>query len=184
MLERILMDYRHAYQVQYAILRYFNASGAATDGSIGEDHNPETHLIPLILDAVTGERPHITIYGDDYDTPDGTCIRDYIHVEDLALAHTAALRYLLQNNASLICNLGTGTGYSVREVIHAVEKVTKKKVPIEIGSRRSGDPDKLVADPSHAEKILGWKAGYQHIDDIVHTAWKWKTGNKKGKYSN
>ncbi|MDX2196186.1 MAG: UDP-glucose 4-epimerase GalE [Cytophagales bacterium] len=182
MLEKILIDYEKAYNFKYAFLRYFNASGASEDGILGEDHNPETHLIPLILDAVTGDRPHITVFGTDYDTPDGTCIRDYIHVLDLASAHLASLKYLSDGGLSHICNLGTGKGVSVKEMIKVVEAVTGKSVPVVFGPRRAGDPPYLYANAAQAKEILGWQAQYTDVKDIVTHAWNWKTGNKGGKY--
>lgn len=182
MLEQIVKDYHRAYGMNYVFLRYFNASGCSLDGVIGEDHNPETHLIPLILDAVTGDRPAITVFGTDYDTPDGTCIRDYIHVLDLASAHILAIEHLLKGGESLICNLGTGNGVSVKEMIAVVEEVTGKKVPVVFGERRAGDPAKLYADPSFAKKALGWEAKFKEVKPIIESAWKWKTGPKKGKY--
>ncbi|MFN0048882.1 MAG: UDP-glucose 4-epimerase GalE [Cytophagales bacterium] len=183
MLEKIIKDYAHAYGTKYVFLRYFNASGAAVDGLIGEDHNPESHLIPLILDAANGDRPHITVFGTDYDTPDGTCIRDYIHVDDLATAHLAALVHLSAGKPSAICNLGTGVGVSVKEMIKVVENVTGKPVPVVYGERRAGDPPYLYANPENAKAILGWEAKYKHIQDVVAHAWGWKTGVKLGKYS-
>ena len=182
MLERILKDFAHAYGLKYALLRYFNASGAALDGSIGEDHNPETHLIPLLLDAVNGDRPNITVFGTDYDTPDGTCIRDYIHVLDLATAHEAAYKHLAQGGDSIICNLGTGVGVSVKDMIKVVEEVTGKQVPVVYGTRRAGDPPYLYANPAHAKEVLGWEAQYKNVKDIVSHAWKWKTGERAGKF--
>lgn len=182
MLEKILMDYHKAYGTKYAFLRYFNASGAALDGLIGEDHNPETHLIPLILDAVNGDRPHITVFGTDYDTPDGTCIRDYIHVNDLATAHQKALELLLKGTETIICNLGTGVGVSVKQMIAAVEEVTGKSVPVVYGDRRQGDPAYLYANPARAKEVLGWEAQYKDVRDIIAHAWKWKTGPRGGKF--
>jgi UDP-glucose 4-epimerase len=177
--EHILADYSHAYQWGFAALRYFNASGAATDGSIGEDHTPETHLIPLIIQAVLGQRPHIEIFGTDYPTPDGTCIRDYIHVDDLAEAHLLALEKL-QPGIQMHYNLGIGRGYSVREVITAVEAVTGKKVPIKEGPRRAGDPPVLVAASDKIQKELGWKPRFTDIKAIVETAWNWHKAHPKG----
>lgn len=182
MLELILKDYAKAYGTKYAFLRYFNASGASPDGLIGEDHNPETHLIPLILDAVAGDRPHITVFGSDYETPDGTCIRDYIHVDDLATAHLAALEHLLADKESVICNLGTGVGVSVKEMITKVEEVTGRKVPVVYGERRAGDPPYLFANPTHAKNTLGWEAKYKDVKDIITHAWAWKTGKFKGHF--
>jgi len=182
MLEKIIMDYNKAYKLNYVFLRYFNASGASADGSIGEDHNPETHLIPLIIDAVKGVRKNVTVFGTDYDTPDGTCIRDYIHVTDLAQAHILALNHLENNKESIACNLGTGKGWSVNEVIRSVETVTGLKVPVVYGTRREGDPPQLVANPTLAKSILGWEAKFKSIDDIITTAWKWHNNEKNGKY--
>ncbi|HZZ80378.1 MAG TPA: UDP-glucose 4-epimerase GalE [Gemmataceae bacterium] len=177
--ERVLADYSHAYQWGFAALRYFNASGAAADGSIGEDHTPETHLIPLIIQAVLGQRPHIEIFGTDYPTPDGTCIRDYIHVDDLADAHLLALEKL-QPGQQMHYNLGIGRGYSVREVIAAVEAVTGKKVPIKEGGRREGDPPVLVASSDKIQKELGWKPRFNDIKSIVESAWNWHKAHPKG----
>lgn len=183
MLEKIVKDYAHAYGTKYVFLRYFNAAGASIDGLIGEDHTPESHLIPLILDAVNGDRPNITVFGTDYDTPDGTCIRDYIHVSDLATAHLAAVEHLGAGKPSAICNLGTGVGVSVKEMIKVVENVTGKPVPVVYGERRPGDPPYLYANPQNAKDILGWEAKYNHIEDIVAHAWGWKTGIKLGKFA-
>ena len=156
----------------YVALRYFNASGCDFDGEIGELHEPETHLIPLILDAAIGKRDCIYIYGDDYDTPDGTCIRDYIHVNDLAEAHIKAYEYLRDNNQSNIFNLGNGEGYSVREVIDMCRKVTKRDFEVKIDKRRDGDPAKLIADSSKIRKTLNWNPQYD-LQQIVESAWKW-----------
>jgi UDP-glucose 4-epimerase len=183
MMEHLMQDYAVAYKLQFVILRYFNAAGAAADGSIGEDHNPETHLIPLILDAANGDRDAITVFGTDYDTPDGTCIRDYIHVEDLADAHILALEHLLANKENTICNLGTGIGVSVKEMIEAVEAITQKKVPVVYSERRAGDPPQLIANASKAKTVLGWQAKYIDIKKVITHAWAWKTGAKNGKYS-
>ncbi len=182
MLELILKDYERAYDFKYAFLRYFNASGASPDGLIGEDHNPETHLIPLILDAIQGDRSHITIFGTDYPTQDGTCVRDYIHVNDLATAHLAALDYIKTKNESVVCNLGTGVGVSVKEMIAMAEEVTGKKVPLQYGERRPGDPPFLFANPAQAKSILGWEASYKDVREIIKHAWAWKTGIKSGKF--
>jgi UDP-glucose 4-epimerase len=182
MLERVLKDCESAYGIRSVWLRYFNASGCSTDGVIGEDHAPETHLIPLILQAIKGERGALTVFGTDYDTPDGTCIRDYIHVDDLAKAHLQALDYLQKGSPTVACNLGTGTGFSVKEMIDAAEKVTGKKVPVEYGDRRAGDPSKLIADASFAKATLGWEADYKDVTAIIETAWKWFDGPRGGKY--
>jgi UDP-glucose-4-epimerase GalE len=182
MLERVLADYAHAYGLKYAALRYFNASGCSEDGKIGEDHNPETHLIPLVLEAAAGTREHITIFGTDYPTPDGSCIRDYIHVHDLARAHILAIDKLSSGTDSFQCNLGTGIGHSVKELIAEAENVTGKKIPVVIGERRAGDPPELVAAPSKAKELLGWEAEYKDLTKILETAWAWIDGPKKGRY--
>jgi UDP-glucose 4-epimerase len=182
MLEKVIMDYEKAYQLKYVFLRYFNASGAAEDGKTGEDHTPETHLIPLVLEAAQGVRKNITIFGTDYDTPDGSCIRDYIHVSDLAEAHHLALEYLVKGNPSIACNLGTGRGYSVKEVIQLAEEVTGLKVPVIYGERRAGDPPRLIAEPSLAKEKLGWTARYQDLRDVIKTAWAWHNNETKGRY--
>jgi UDP-glucose 4-epimerase len=169
--ELALEAYGRAYGLKYVSFRYFNAAGADESGAIGEMHEPETHLIPLIFDAVQGKRAALEIFGDDYPTADGTCIRDYIHVNDLADAHITGLEYLAKGDSTAM-NLGTGKGYSVREVISTVERVTGHKVPTQITPRRAGDPAELVADPVLAEQQLKWKAR-RSIDEIVETAWKW-----------
>jgi UDP-arabinose 4-epimerase len=172
-IEKILRDYDPAYGLRWAALRYFNAAGADPDGEIGEDHDPETHLIPIAVQAALGRRPHVEIYGTDYPTPDGTAVRDYIHVTDLARAHLIALEYLIQGGASVAVNLGTGRGHSVREVIAAVGKLCEGRVPVREGPRRPGDPPALVADIANASKVLGWKAEYPELGSIVESAWKW-----------
>jgi UDP-glucose 4-epimerase len=182
MLEKVLMDYEKAYGINYVFLRYFNASGAAEDGEIGEDHTPETHLIPLVLETALGLRKSITIFGTDYDTPDGSCVRDYIHVIDLAEAHSLALDYLRKGNPSIACNLGTGTGYSVKEVIQLAEEITGLKIPVEYGLRRAGDPPVLVAKPDLAKEKLGWEATYKDLKSIIKSAWAWHNNEKKGRY--
>lgn len=183
MVERILRDCDHAWGLRSACLRYFNASGCSADGLIGEDHDPETHLIPRVLMAITGEIEVLEVYGTDYPTPDGTCIRDYIHVEDLAEAHALALEHLLAGKESLRCNLGTGQGISVKEIIAAAETVTGKIVPIRYGPRREGDPPELVADPSLAWDTLGWTAKHRNVLDIVRSAWVWMDSSRKGRYT-
>lgn len=162
-----------AHGVKYVSLRYFNACGAHKSGQIGEAHNPETHLIPLILQVPLGKRDFIGVYGGDYDTPDGTCIRDYIHVTDLAKAHILAVKYLLEGNESDIFNLGIGTGFSVKEVIDCARKVTGHPIPEKITPRRSGDPAQLIASCKKAGNILGWKAECTDISQIIESAWKW-----------
>lgn len=182
MVEQILTDCDHAWGLRSACLRYFNASGCSADGKIGEDHDPETHLIPRILMAITGEIDSLEVYGTDYPTPDGTCIRDYIHVEDLADAHGLALDHLLAGKESIKCNLGTGKGISVKEIISAAEEVTGKEVPVVFGPRREGDPPELIADPTLAESQLGWKAKNLSVTEIVSSAWKWMDGPHKGRF--
>ena len=182
MVEWILKDCGHAWGLRSACLRYFNASGCSPDAQIGEDHRPETHLIPRVLMAATGEIECLEVFGTDYATPDGTCIRDYIHVEDLADAHARALDHLAGGGESVSCNLGTGVGVSVKEIIAAVEEVTGKTVPVNYGPRRAGDPDSLVADPTLAKQLLGWQATRLDVRDMVRPAWLWSTGPNHGKY--
>lgn len=182
MVEWMLRDCDHAWGLKSACLRYFNASGAAEDGAIGEDHDPETHLIPRVLMAVTGEISHVDVFGTDYPTPDGTCIRDYIHVNDLADAHAKALDHLAGGGDSIRCNLGTGVGVSVREIIDAVEEVTGKKVPVQLGPRREGDPPQLLADPSLAREQIGWEAQHKDVRDMVKSAWAWMNRPHQGRY--
>ncbi|WP_310484798.1 UDP-glucose 4-epimerase GalE [Chamaesiphon sp. VAR_48_metabat_403] len=171
--ERILQDYDPAYGLKSVIFRYFNAAGADPDGMFGEDHNPETHLIPLILQAAAGKRPAISVFGDDYETPDGTCIRDYIHVTDLAQAHVLGLEYLLQNRVSQIFNLGNGSGFSVKEVIDTAKQVTGKEIAIEQCPRRAGDPAILIGSSAKAREMLGWAPQYADLTTIVKHAWVW-----------
>jgi UDP-glucose 4-epimerase len=178
-IEHALADYSHAYGWGYAALRYFNASGAAEDGSIGEDHDPETHLIPLVLDVALGKRENVKIFGDDYPTPDGTCIRDYIHVDDLARAHLAALEQL-QEGTALKLNLGTGNGASVLAVIEACRRTTGHAIPAVMAPRREGDPPALVADARLANKVLGWRPKYGDIESIVASAWRWHKAHPEG----
>lgn len=168
--EWILRDYAAAYDMRYAALRYFNAAGGDPQGRLGEWHDPETHLIPLALDAAAGGKP-LALFGEDYDTPDGTCIRDYVHVEDLASAHLLALDHLLRGNASVELNLGTGTGHSVRQVIAAVERVVGRQVPIEVAPAQPGDPSHLVADARLSREILGLEYRWTDLEDIVASAW-------------
>jgi UDP-glucose-4-epimerase GalE len=173
MAERLLYWYDQIFAVRSVALRYFNAAGADPRARIGEAHDPETHLIPLILDAVAGRRSHIGVYGTDYPTPDGTAIRDYIHVCDLAEAHVKALEYLIRGGASTAVNLGTGTGYSVKEVIGSVERITGKAVPRRYEDRRAGDPPSLVADADRGARLLDWTPRQSDIDMIVKSAWHW-----------
>jgi UDP-glucose-4-epimerase GalE len=177
--ERALADYATAHQWGYAALRYFNAAGARADATIGEDHDPETHLIPLVLQVALGQRPHIEVFGPDYPTPDGTCIRDYIHVDDLSEAHLLALEKL-QPGVELKYNLGAGKGYSVREVIRTCEEVTGKKIAVKEGPRRPGDPPALVAAADKARHELGWQPRYTELREIVETAWKWHWTHPRG----
>ncbi len=169
--EYALDAYSRAYGLRYVSFRYFNAAGADPNGKIGEIHDPETHLIPAAFEAIHGKRPSLEIFGTDYPTPDGTCIRDYIHVTDLADAHVMGLEYLNRGDSTVL-NLGTGRGHSVREVLSTIERITGKKVPAKESPRRTGDPARLIADPAKAERVLGWKAKYS-LEDIVTTAWKW-----------
>ena len=178
--ENCLKSFAHAYGLSFAAFRYFNAAGAAADGSIGEDHNPETHLIPLVIDAATGRRENIKIFGTDYPTPDGTCLRDYVHVDDLSRAHIAVFDKLNESGASYFYNLGTGKPNSVREIIDAVEKVSGLKVPIVESERRAGDPPALYADSSKAQDELGWEIQYTQIEDIIASAWKWHHSHPEG----
>lgn len=174
MIEKIFKDYDRAYGLKYYALRYFNAAGASSEKNIGEWHRIETHLIPLVLKTLTGERENVTVFGTDYKTPDGTCIRDYIHVDDLASSHRLALEKLLAGSESDFINLGTGIGNSVKEIISSAERVTGKKVPVMMGERREGDPDILYASNTKAKEVLGWQLKYTNIDDIVRTAWEWE----------
>jgi UDP-glucose-4-epimerase GalE len=173
MMERAIHWCAQAFALRYAALRYFNASGADPEGELGEGHDPETHLIPLVIDAALGRRPDVQIFGTDYPTPDGTAIRDYIHVADLAESHVRALRWLAAGGDSVELNLGTGTGHSVREVVAAVERVSKLRVPFRDAPRRAGDPAILVADPARALGALDWKPQRAELDVIVEDAWKW-----------
>jgi len=171
--EHALEDYDRAYGVRYASLRYFNAAGADQDGEVGEWHEPETHLIPIVLDATMGRRDHVEIYGTDYPTPDGTCIRDYIHVTDLADAHIAALEYLTQGGTSDAFNLGNGEGFTVKQVIEQAKKVTGKGLTVTNGVRRTGDPPTLLADSTKVRKALGWNPRYPALKEIILSAWNW-----------
>jgi len=175
MVEQILRDYDHAYGLRAICLRYFNAAGADPECQLGERHEPETHLIPLVLQAASGRRPDITVYGRDYDTPDGTCIRDYIHVSDLCQAHVLALNALMDGAQSDAFNLGNGAGFSVQQVIDAAKQVTGKKIVVREGTRREGDPARLVADATRARNTLGWRSAYHNLETIIAHAWAWET---------
>lgn len=182
MLERVLRDCGNAWGLKSVFLRYFNASGCHPSGEIGEDHNPETHLIPRILMAATGEIENITVFGTDYATPDGTCIRDYIHVCDLASAHALALSYLRKGGETVAVNLGTGRGFSVKEIISTAEAVTGKKIPVIYGERRAGDPSELIAEPKLAKEILHWEAVHTDPREHIDSAWRWMNGERRGRY--
>lgn len=179
-MEKMMKWTDFAHGIKYVSLRYFNVAGAIEDGSIGEDHTPETHLIPLILQVPLKQREHITIFGEDYDTHDGTCIRDYIHVIDLANAHIDALSYLRKGNESNIFNLGNGKGFSVKEMIEAAKEVTNEDINVKIGKRRLGDPAKLIASSEKARTILGWEPKYTDVKDVVRDAWKWHSTHPNG----
>ncbi|GAF88394.1 unnamed protein product, partial [marine sediment metagenome] len=173
MVEEILADYHAAYGLKYMSLRYFNAAGADPDAEVGEDHDPETHLIPLVLDVAANKSPGIKVFGTDYETPDGTCIRDYIHVTDLAQAHILALEQLIGGADSTVYNLGNSQGFSVLEVIERARKITGKNITVENSDRRPGDPPVLIASNEKAVKELAWKPQYADLDDIIGTAWRW-----------
>ena len=172
--ERILREYDRAYDFPFVALRYFNAAGASLDGKIGESHDPETHLIPLVLQVAKGEAAEVTIYGEDYDTRDGTCVRDFIHVLDLASAHIASYEWLKRGKDSDSFNLGTGSGYTVKEVVSTAERVTGRKIVSRVAERRSGDPPELVADSGKAASLLGWTPKYSELETIIKTAWSWE----------
>jgi UDP-glucose 4-epimerase len=178
--ERMLNDWRRAYGFEYVSLRYFNAAGCDPEGELGEDHDPETHLIPLVLFAASGKREKVQIYGTDYPTPDGTCVRDYIHITDLASAHFLALKRLLDGGTSAFYNLGSETGYSVRQVIDKVKDITGKNFKVEEVARRPGDPPKLVADSAKIIRELGWTRKYSDLDTIVSSAWNWHLRHPNG----
>jgi UDP-glucose-4-epimerase GalE len=177
-LEKVMQAYSSAYGLRYAALRYFNASGADPDGEVGEHHTPESHLIPLAIHAAQG-KGQLKIFGEDYPTPDGTAVRDYIHVNDLADGHLRALKYLVDGGKSVALNLGTGTGYSVRQVIDTVERISGKKVPAQMGPRREGDAPELVCDPRRVRETLGWIPQHSSLEEIVTTAWRWHSEFEK-----
>lgn len=178
--ENILSDYDQTFDFKYISLRYFNASGADPDGNIGEDHNPETHLIPIVLETALGKREKLEIYGTDYDTRDGTCIRDYIHVNDLAKAHILAVEALEAGESSNIYNLGSGSGYSVKEVINTAREVTGKKIIAEPADRRPGDPPVLIASSAKIKEDLNWQPEFEDLEKIISTAWNWHKNNPNG----
>ncbi|WP_125982681.1 UDP-glucose 4-epimerase GalE [Loigolactobacillus iwatensis] len=180
MMEHMIRWCDKAYGIKFVALRYFNAAGAKADGSIGEDHHPETHLIPIILQVAAGQRDKLKIFGTDYATPDGTNVRDYVHIVDLADAHILALDYLIQGNDSQAFNLGSSTGFSNKQILEAAREVTGKEIPAEEAPRRGGDPDSLVANSDKARKVLGWKPQYDDVHDIIKTAWTWKQKHPKG----
>ena len=178
MVERVLESYDLAYGLKFVALRYFNACGAA--GDCGEHHDPETHIIPLVLFAAQGKSPHVSVFGDDYPTPDGTAVRDYIHVSDLSQAHLLALEHLRSGKKSEFINLGNGNGYSVNEVIETARRVTSLPIEAKMAPRRPGDPSKLVADASKAHKLLGWKPQHPELENIIESAWAWHQKNEMG----
>lgn len=177
MVEQVLADYDRAYGFKSVSLRYFNAAGADPDGQLGERHDPETHLIPLVLQAASGRGKHISVFGRDYDTPDGTCVRDYVHVQDLCSAHWLALQSLMSGANSDSYNLGNGNGFSVQEVIDTAQKVTGRKIAVVNGPRRDGDPARLVADSRLAREKLGWRPQYGDLATIIEHAWRWEMRN-------
>ncbi|MEL6519524.1 MAG: UDP-glucose 4-epimerase GalE [Pseudomonadota bacterium] len=172
-IEEMLIQFGASAGLRHVIFRYFNVAGADPDGEVGEQHDPETHLVPLMLDAIAGLRPELTIFGTDYDTPDGTCIRDYVHVSDLVDAHVLGLKWLKDGKPSRVFNLGTGTGFSVREVIDHSKEITNKAVPYKEGDRRAGDAVRLVSGSTRAEQELGWKPKRSNMRDMIADAWRW-----------
>ncbi|MFQ9617347.1 MAG: UDP-glucose 4-epimerase GalE, partial [Clostridium butyricum] len=179
-MEKMMKWCDKAYDMKYVALRYFNVAGAQEDGTIGEDHNPETHLIPIVLQAALGKREFITIFGNDYDTEDGTCVRDYVHVVDLVEAHILAMRYLEGGNQSSVFNLGSSEGFSVKQIVECARKITGIDIKEQIGERRAGDPSKLIASSKKARKILGWNPIRTNIENIIKDAWRWHENNIDG----
>lgn len=180
MMEKMMHWADKAYGIKFVALRYFNVAGAAPDGTIGEDHGPETHLVPIILQVAQGKRKELSIFGDDYNTPDGTNVRDYVHVMDLADAHILAIKYLEAGNESNAFNLGSSTGFSNKQILEAAREVTGEQIPAKIAPRRPGDPDSLVAASDKARNVLGWDPKYDDVHDIIATAWKWHSTHPKG----
>lgn len=180
MMEKMMAWADSAYDIKWVALRYFNVAGAIDDGSIGEDHGPETHLVPIILQAAAGQRDYIEMFGDDYNTPDGFNVRDYVHVVDLADAHILALDYLAKGNKSAQFNLGSATGFSVKEMVEAAREATGVNIKAKVGPRRPGDPDILVADSTQAREVLGWQPKFDNVKDIIKTAWNWKEKHPNG----
>ncbi|MFU2204200.1 UDP-glucose 4-epimerase GalE [Streptococcus hyovaginalis] len=180
MMETIMKWADQAYGIKFVPLRYFNVAGDKPDGSIGEDHRPETHLLPIVLQVALGQRKKISIFGSDYDTKDGTNVRDYVHPFDLADAHLLAVKYLREGNESTAFNLGSSTGFSNLEIVEAARRVTGKEIPLEMAERRPGDPDSLIAESSKARDILGWKPQFDNIDRIIETAWAWHSSHPHG----
>ncbi|WP_037290241.1 UDP-glucose 4-epimerase GalE [Saccharibacillus sacchari] len=180
MMERMIRWYDRVLNVRYVALRYFNAAGAHESGKIGEDHRPETHLIPIVLQTALGQRSHISVFGEDYPTEDGTCIRDYLHVSDLADAHLRAIDYLKNDGKSDVFNLGSGSGFSVREIIETARKVTGKEIPVKTEPRRAGDPAILIASSQKAREVLGWTPARENIETIIASAWNWHQSRPNG----
>lgn len=179
-MEKMMSWCEKAFDLKYVSLRYFNVAGARRDGQIGEDHNPETHLIPVVLEAALGKRPAVTVFGEDYDTTDGTCVRDYIHVEDLIAAHLLALKYLQNGGESDVFNLGSSQGFSVKEMIETAKEVTGIDLPVVTGERRSGDPSTLIASSEKAKQVLGWNPTRTSISEIIRDAWNWHQHHPNG----